>query len=81
MGRVILVIVILSMSIYAVTEVAQSERFRVRSMPKWMWALAVIFIPVAGPLFWFVFGRPVADRPIQRDIPPDDDPDFLRKLR
>ncbi|HSN42445.1 MAG TPA: PLDc N-terminal domain-containing protein [Propionibacteriaceae bacterium] len=80
MGRVVLVIVILSLSIYAVTEVAQSERFRVRGMPKWMWALAVIGVPVVGPVCWFLFGRPVTPKS-QKDIPPDDNPEFLRKLR
>ena len=46
----------------------------------------VLVAPLVGPVAWFVFGRPDGHReipPQQRPGPrgPDDDPEFLRKLR
>lgn len=69
------------LSVYAVVEVAQSRKLRVRNLPHWLWAVVVICAPVIGPVLWFGWGRPVANRPKRRNIGPDDDEDFLRGLR
>jgi len=61
---------------------------RVRAMPRALWVLVILLIPVLGPLCYFVWGRPVSPprekRPVQRGKPrpaaPDDDPDFLRSV-
>lgn len=72
------------LSLYCVVEVAQAESGRVRNAPKWLWAAAVICLPVVGPLAWLFAGRPsngTPRPPRRRPIGPDDDPDFLRNLR
>lgn len=82
MGRILIVIAAILLTIYCVVEVAQSNKYTVRNAPKWMWAAIVICLPVAGPLAWLFFGRP--DGRNHRPEPPrapDDDPDFLRRLR
>ncbi len=81
MGRVIPVIVLIALTVYCTIEVAQSRPFEVRRMPKWLWAVTVICIPLIGPLTWLFFGRPQAG-PARGPGPiaPDDDPDFLRGL-
>lgn len=56
---------------------------RVRNMPRSLWILVILLIPIAGPLAYFVWGRPVTGatkRPRRRPSSPDDDPDFLRSM-
>lgn len=82
MGRVLPVVIIVMLMIYAVVEVAQADPLRVRLMPRWLWAVAIILLPGAGALAWLLFGRPTK-APGNRPRPPrapDDDPDFLRNL-
>ena len=84
MPRVLLVLLVIALTVYAVVEAAQAQPSRVRLMPKWLWITAIIVLPVLGPLAWFVRGRPrgrgLPDGPRRRPISPDDDPDFLRRL-
>jgi Phospholipase_D-nuclease N-terminal len=61
---------------------------RVRSMPRLLWVLVILLVPLLGPIAYFFFGRPrPAPReggPVRRATPrpasPDDDPDFLRSM-
>lgn len=84
MLRVIIVIAVVALTIFATVEVAQADPKHVRLMPRWLWAFAVIVVPVIGPLAWLILGRPLRPGPQDdyRNVPrpPDDDPDFLRGL-
>jgi Phospholipase_D-nuclease N-terminal len=61
---------------------------RVRAMPRFLWVLVILLIPLIGPAAYFVFGRPLPPPreggPVRRSQPPpaspDDDPDFLRSM-
>jgi hypothetical protein len=61
---------------------------RVRAMPRALWVLVILLVPVLGPLSYFIWGRPVtpprekgpAPRRRPRPSAPDDDPDFLRSV-
>ena len=58
---------------------------RVRNMPRALWVLVLLLVPLIGPLAYFVWGRPVArhgegPRRSPRPASPDDDPDFLRSM-
>ncbi len=82
MPRVLLVLVIVAITVYALVEAAQAHPNRVRLMPRWLWMVAIVALPILGPVGWFALGRPhggigPAGR---RPIAPDDDPDFLRRL-
>lgn len=83
MARVLLIIVIVMLTVYCVVEVAQARGYRVRAMPRWLWAFTVICVPVIGPIAWLMLGRPLNPRrPLGRGPgAPDDDEDFLRGLR
>lgn len=84
MGRYLPLIIVALLTIYCVVEVAQARADTVRRMPKWMWAVTVICLPVVGAICWLVLGRPnkqSIDKADRRPIAPDDDPDFLRGLR
>ena len=56
---------------------------RVRNMPRTLWILVILLIPIAGPIAYLVWGRPLtraSRRPARRPSAPDDDPDFLRSM-
>jgi len=86
MGRYLPIIIIVLLMIYCVVEVAQAPRYAVRRMPRWLWATAVICLPLAGSICWLLLGRPNAEsmgtrkRNQPRPSAPDDDVDFLRGL-
>ena len=87
MLRVVLIAIVVFATIYALVDCVQTDRSRVRIMPKPVWLLAIL-VPVVGPVAWFLVkrastqggpargsgGRPSGPRG------PDDDPDFLRRL-
>lgn len=61
---------------------------RVRALPRALWVLLILVIPLAGPIAYFVWGRPVSPplegslvrRVGRRPSSPDDDPEFLRTV-
>jgi Phospholipase_D-nuclease N-terminal len=60
---------------------------RVRNLPRALWVLVIVLIPLIGPGAYFLYGRPAAPphegAPIRRSRPPsspDDDADFLRRV-
>jgi hypothetical protein len=65
----------------------------IRRMPRALWVITILLVPLAGSITWFLLGRPRtlgAPRTVWRvavGLPepprpraPDDDPDFLRSL-
>ncbi len=85
--RFLFPILIIVLLVYAWIEISQSKPHQVRQLPRWAWALIVIF-PLFGPALWLIFGRPNGSEVVQtqpkprpRVVAPDDDPDFLRSLR
>lgn len=79
-----LVVLAVVINIFAFVECAMTPQENVRRFPKWGWLLIILLIQPVGAIGWLVAGRP--RKPGQnrggrgRIIPPDDDPDFLRKL-
>ncbi|HEX8488897.1 MAG TPA: PLD nuclease N-terminal domain-containing protein [Propionibacteriaceae bacterium] len=85
MARYLPLVIVALLTIYCVVEVAQARPFAVRRMPRWLWATAVICLPLAGSICWLFLGRPNAEsrglrKPRARSTAPDDDVDFLRGL-
>jgi hypothetical protein len=87
MTRVIPIILIFGLTIYALIDCARADESQVKNLPKWGWLLLIIILgPQAlaiGPIAYLLAGRnkPKGGRAGKRRIlPPDDDPDFLRKL-
>jgi hypothetical protein len=80
------VIALIIFVIYAFVDCAVTPQEKIRKGPKWAYLLGMFFIPLPpiAALIWFIFGRPRKPRSgrggPRRIIPPDDDPDFLRKL-
>lgn len=80
-ARVLIVVAIVALTVYCIVELAQSPKYQVRHMPKWLWGFAIIFLPGLGGLLWLFNGRPLpTPRAPRRDQGPDGDEDFLRGL-
>lgn len=72
------------------------DKRKISLLPRFVWMLIILLVPVFGPVAWFVFGRPAPAQtptfvpPWKRHAPaahkpprpraPDDDPEFLRAL-
>jgi hypothetical protein len=69
------------------------DKRTIRRMPRSLWVLVILLVPLAGPITWFLAGRPPTTRAARtswramrgspeppRPQAPDDDPDFLRSL-
>jgi hypothetical protein len=85
MARYLPIIIVGLLMIYCVVEVAQAPPYAVRRMPRWLWATAIICLPLAGAVCWLLLGRPTPEssgiaKPKPPPKAPDDDIDFLRGL-
>jgi hypothetical protein len=78
------ILVLIGITIFTLVSVVQSERHAVRHIPRWLWFLIVLLLPVVGCVAWWVFGRPLPGGPDDGQqawpMAPDDDPEFLRGL-
>ncbi|MCU1546513.1 MAG: hypothetical protein JWP30_1613 [Homoserinimonas sp.] len=69
--------------VYTFIDCARTDEQRVRGLPKTLWIIIVILLPLIGSILWFAIGKGRKDRrlkPQSRPVYPDDDPAFLRKL-
>jgi len=87
MPRLLLGLVLIAVTIYAVIDAIQTEDTKVKHLPKLIWILLILVFAPIGGIAWLVAGRergPQTGRPGPRypSAPrgPDDDPDFLRNL-
>jgi hypothetical protein len=73
--------------IYTLVDIALIDSSRVKALPKILWVLIVIVLPIIGAVLWFFLGRERLNErgggggSVRRGPrAPDDDPEFLRKL-
>jgi hypothetical protein len=83
--RLLLTVFVLALSFYAFFDCARTQQEEVRRLPKWAWLLLIFLFSSIGAIAWFILGKPRKNPGPGRGgrgkiIPPDDDPDFLRKL-
>jgi hypothetical protein len=86
-GLIFLTIALAAFQLYAFVECAMRDDALIKRLPKWGWLLIIFFLQAIGAIAYFVAGRkprgggPGKKKgPQRRILPPDDDPDFLRKL-
>lgn len=86
---ILVALVALAVTVYALIQCAQTPPHRVRSIAKPGWIVAIILLPLVGACLWFWLGRPndeassgpaARQRPTGGPAAPDDNPDFLRTL-
>ena len=85
MLKVLGVLVLIAVYIYFVIDVLRTPRGETRSLPKFVWLLLVILIPILGGLLWLALGRvwPAPGTRFGRrrgPLAPDDDPRFLKQI-
>ena len=69
------------LTVYAVIDCAMTDHSRARGIPKALWVLVILLIPIIGAILWFVLGKDRSSgRGQARRMAPDDDPAFLRRL-
>jgi hypothetical protein len=80
--RVLLALITVGITIYAVVDCLRSTDDEVRGLPRPLWLL-VTLIPLVGGIAWLTFGRAphgrIGSGP-SRVVAPDDDPEFLLAL-
>lgn len=80
--RVLLALITVGITIYAVVDCLRSTDEEVRNLPRPLWLL-ITLVPLVGGLAWLTFGRPQGGYPVRRTarpLAPDDDPEFLQSL-
>ena len=84
----LLVFIGIGVQIYALFDIARKPKESFTQWPKWAWLIVVILFGLIGSLVWVLWGRKKNGgssgngprRRPGRDVPPDDNPDFLRNL-
>ena len=75
--------------VYCVLDLIATDEALIRNLPKMVWLLVIIFIPIVGPTAWLLLGRPeragfrpgdTSPRPQRRAIGPEDSPEFIAEL-
>jgi hypothetical protein len=81
MGRIVLVVAVIGLGVYAFVQALQADASQIRVMPRWLWVAVILAFPVVGPAAWILTGRPSrAAISEQGPVGPDDDPEFMRRL-
>lgn len=78
MIRVVGALIAVGLYIYFVIDVARTPRTEMRSLPKVVWLILVVVLPLLGGALWLAFGRLWRMR--SRVLAPDDDPRMLRQI-
>lgn len=56
-GLIVLAVVAIALIVYALVDVLYTRRERVRALPKPVWFVIVVLLPVVGALMWFFLGK------------------------
>ena len=80
MIRVVGVLIAVGLYIYFIIDVARTPRGEMRSLPKAVWLLVVVVLPLLGGALWLALGRTWRLRMRARALAPDDDPRMLRQI-
>ena len=79
---VIALIIITALTIYSIIDCSRAPESSIRALPKWAWLVIIIFVPGIGAIAWIIAGSPSGPgRPKKNKkiIPPDDNPEWLKK--
>jgi len=86
-------LLVFGLAILALIDCLSSESDEIRALPKVVWVFIILLFPLLGSIVWFLAGRPRRTEPrsawpagdgfpeATRPIAPDDDPEFLDRLR
>ena len=87
MVKVLLFLIPIALTIYAVIDAIQTEDSKVQYLPKLIWLVLILLFTPVGAIAWLITGRQPGPRTGRKGSTypsaprgPDDDPDFLRNL-
>lgn len=83
MVRVVLILVPIAVTLYALFDAINSPRDDVRTISKPIWIFLIVVLFFVGAIMWFFLGRPrktAATGNYPRVQGPDDDAEFLSDL-
>jgi Phospholipase_D-nuclease N-terminal len=85
MSFVVLLLISVGVTIYALVDCWRSTDDEVRGLPRPAWVLLIVLVgplglPPFGAAAYLLLGRATTEPRPGRVLAPDDDPDFLRKL-
>jgi hypothetical protein len=82
--QAIIFLATLVLTLYTFIECARRDESKIKKLPKWGWLLLIVLLSPFGAIAYLIIGRVRGERgprqPKRRILPPDDDPDFLRRL-
>lgn len=58
LARGLIPILVLALWVYCVLDAIATEESRVQNLPKLLWLLLVVFVPLVGSIAWLLLGRP-----------------------
>lgn len=79
MARVFIVgiVIAVAFTLYALVDAAMTDHSRARGVPKPVWIVLIVVLPVVGGLLWLFIGKGAAAAAApRRASAPDDDPRF-----
>lgn len=81
MPKVLLIMALVATAfwVFTIVDCAVQPAIRHRGVPKPVWLVIVVLLPVLGGILWFVVGRSRESAAALRRAP-DDDPEFLGKI-
>ncbi|MFV2145686.1 MULTISPECIES: PLD nuclease N-terminal domain-containing protein [Isoptericola] len=94
MFRVLVGLVVVGLLVYSLADLSGSEEEDRAGLPRWLWVVIIVLLPVFGPVTWIATkqsrrsggsggrgARPGrGPRRPSGPVAPDDDPDFLWRL-
>lgn len=87
MGKVLIFLIPIALTIYAVIDAIQTEDTKVQYLPKLVWLVLILLFTPVGAIAWLITGRQRGPRGGRRGSTyptaprgPDDDPEFLKNL-
>ena len=85
MLRILPDLVVLVLIVWSLVDCITTPEEELRGLPKVLWVLLILLLPLAGALVYLLAGRPQRRRLLRTAAPrivgPDDDPEFLEELR
>ncbi len=67
MLRILPIVIELVLLVVCLIDAAQTPQNSIRNLPKWLWMMLIVVVPIVGPIAWLVAGRP--RRNSQRSAP------------
>jgi hypothetical protein len=82
--QALIAIASLALTLYSFIDCAKRDETLIQKLPNWGWLLIILFFSAFGAIAYLFIGRTRREKgprpPKRRILPPDDDPDFLRRL-